>query len=549
MENNEFHSDRNNESPKPLRKLPRLNNSGNHAKHEAVSNEYHGRYEADPNEYHGKYEADPNEYHGKYEAAPHEYHGKYEADPDEYHGKYEAAPSEYHGKHEAVSHEQPIRREVLRRESAEEDRIPPKKCAANRIPHDYDDEYDNYDDDNKKRRRKFSFKDAAIKFVAIAATIVVIFGLVLNVPIFVDVKGGGNISLINYFKKQTPMAKEGELDKGSIQNNLNINYDKVDMDYNDGLDLPQLVEGQYSVLFLGFEPDEYNTDIMWIFQFDIGNGKLNILQIPRDTCLPDYTSSVTKKFNSIYTMGNPEINPPIQRTVNAVQENFGIPIDAYVTTTCPDIVEIIDILGGIPIHIDNEIVFEPKKVIPAGDVVLSGEQSEWFMRFRKEWLQGDIGRMQNQRRFMAAAMNKLMNIVEEEGRLKLYSYIKEIYDKELMYTDLSVGDIGKIADFASTISMEDAQVNMVPGEDAIFYAADGNAYSVYSVHKQATIDLLNKYYRPYQTDMTEYDTSIVELVTDYSYNLYDDTGITLEELETATEPPRDPNVQGWQKEG
>ena len=343
MENNEFHSDRNNQSPRPLRKLPRLKNSG-------ASNEYHGKYEADPREYHGKYEAAPHEYHRKYEAAPHEYHGKYEADHGEYYGKHEAVSDEYHGRHE-----------TSRRELADEYGGVPKKRAADIRKRSYDDEYDYYDDDsddNKKRRTKFSFKNAVIKFAAITATIVVIFGLVLNVPIFVDVKSGGNISLINYFKKQTPMAKEGELDKGSIQNNLNINYDTVDVNYNDGLDLPQLVEGQYSVLFLGFEPDEYNTDIMWIFQFDIGHGKLNILQIPRDTCLPDYTSSVTKKFNSIYTMGNPEINPPIQRTVNAVQENFGIPIDAYVTTTCPDIVEIIDILGGIPIHIDNEIVFE-----------------------------------------------------------------------------------------------------------------------------------------------------------------------------------------------
>ena len=140
--------------------------------------------------------------------------------------------------------------------------------------------------------------------------------------------------------------------------------------------MPQLVEGQYSILFLGFDEDEYNTDVMWVIQFDIGHGKLNILQIPRDTCLPDYTSSVTRKFNSIYTMGNSEINPPIQRTVNAVQENFGIPIDAYITTACFDIVEMVDIIGGIPIHLDNEIIYEADKIIPAGDVVLNGQQAE-----------------------------------------------------------------------------------------------------------------------------------------------------------------------------
>lgn len=400
---------------------------------------------------------------------------------------------------------------------------------------------------NSAKRKGFSLKDFLVKFIAIVSSVVIIFALVLNMPIVADTEGGVNISLINLFKNQKPAAKEGELNKDNVIQNLNIDDDAVPDDFDDGLDLPQLVEGQYSVLFLGFEPDEYNTDIMWIFQFDIGHGGLNILQIPRDTCLPDYTSSVTKKFNSIYTMGDPEVQPPIQRVVNAVQENFGIPIDAYVTTTCDDIVKIIDIIGGVPIHIDNEIVFEPDKVIPEGDVVLDGNQSVWFIRFRREWVQGDIGRMQNQRRFMAAAMGKLSNIIEDEGRLKLYSYIKEVYDNDLLYTDLSIGDMSKIADFASTISMEKAQVNMVPGEDAVFYAVDGNAYSVYSVHKQETIDLLNEYYRPYQRKMTESDTSIVELITEHQYETYDDMGASLDDIEKSTEPVRDSNVAPYQK--
>lgn len=399
----------------------------------------------------------------------------------------------------------------------------------------------------KHKKNKFSFKDFLIKIFAVASSVVIIFALVLNMPIVVDTDNGDNISLINLFKNQKPAAKEGELNKENVIKNLNIDTDTVPEDFDDGLDLPQLVEGQYSVLFLGFEPDEYNTDIMWVFQFDIGHGELNILQIPRDTCLPDYTSSVARKFNSIYTMGDPETQPPIQRVVNAVQENFGIPIDAYVTTTCDDIVDIIDIIGGVPIHIDNEIVFEPDKIIPSGDVVLDGNQSVWFIRFRREWLQGDIGRVQNQRRFMAAAMKKLSSVIEDEGQLKLYSYIKEIYDNDLLYTDLSIGDMSKLADFASTISMENAQVNMVPGEDAIFYAADGNAYSVYSVHKQETIDLLNEHYRPYQRKMTEKDTTIVELVTEHQYETYDDTGASLDEIQEATEPVRDPNVTPYQK--
>ncbi len=486
-------------APKPLRKLVKVNKD-TFENYPPANEVYRGRYEAEPGEYHGLHEAPQSEYHGLHEAPRSEYRGQHEAQP--YSGSYADDDGGY-----------------------------------------YDYGYD-YEDDRPKKR--FSLKDAVIKTVAVVTSIVLIGALILNMPILLDKKTGGNVSVIYYLKHAQPMAKEGEINKENVT--LNIDTEKIDETYNDGLDLPQLIEGQYSILFLGFDEDEFNTDVMWIVQFDIGNCEMNILQIPRDCCLPDYTSSPAKKFNSVYSMGDYNIDPPIQRVVNAVQENFGIPIDAYITTACFDIVRMVDIIGGIPIHLDNEIIYESDKIIPAGDVTLTGEQAEWFIRFRTEWLQGDIGRMQNQRRFMAATMMKLFDIVENEGRLKLYSYIKQIKEEDLIYTDLSIDDMGKVADFASTLSMENVRVNMVPGEEATFYADDGEESAVYSVHKAATIALINKYYRPYQRAMTPDDTSIVELVLDHKYDVYDDTGIDFEELEDATEPLRDPEKKPWWKE-
>ncbi|MBO6116166.1 MAG: LCP family protein [Ruminococcus sp.] len=521
------------ERPKPLKKLVRANNTAfsqyppanepYRGQHEAPSGEYHGQHEAPSGEYHGQHEVPSGEYHGQHEAPSGEYHGQHEAPAGEYRGKHEAPAGEYHGKHEAPA--EPYR----------------GRYEADNSDDDYDEDYEEYDAEKKR----ISAKDVIIKTVSVLTSIAVICMLVLNMPIFVDKNTGGNVSLVYLFKHAQPMAKEGQLKKENVE--LNLNTEVVTPEFNDGLDLPQLVEGQYSILFLGFDEEELNSDVMWVVQFDIGNGAMNILQIPRDCCLPDYTSSVTKKFNSIYSCGDPN-KIPIQRVVDAVQENFGIPIDAYITTACFDIVRMVDIIGGIPIHLDNEIIYEADKIIPAGDVVLDGQQAEWFVRFRHEWLQGDIGRMQNQRRFMAAAMMKLFNIVEDEGRIKLYSYIKQIKDEELIYTDLSIDDMSKVADFASTLSMDNVHVNMVPGEDAWFYADDGEKYSVYSVHKQETIDMLNEYFRPYQVDMNEDSTTIVELVLDHSYAVYDDTGTSFEELETATEPLRDPEKKPWWKE-
>lgn len=399
------------------------------------------------------------------------------------------------------------------------------------------------EDDGEKA---FPWADLAIKIGSITASLVIIAVMILNMPIiwFNDKRDGTkkNVSVLYYLKNEQFLGHiEGNIDKK--KNDPQIDPSAVEPDYDDGLDLPQKMEGQFSVLFLGFDETITNTDVMWILEFDIKAAKLNILQVPRDTFMPDYTNSPSGRANSIYMCGREDVNPPIQRVVDAVEQSFGIPIDAYITTVCTDIVDMVDLIGGIPMHLDEEIVYEGDKIIPAGDIVLDGKQAEWFIRFRHDWLEGDIGRVKNQRRFMAAAMNKLIDIVDGgAGHATLYKYLMEIYKHEWLATDMSVADLTKLGDFAGTLSMENVRVNMVPGEgldnDHLYTGSDGKQYSLYSIHKRQAIDMLNKYFRPYQRKMTEMDTAIVELITEHTYDFYDDTGATLAELEDSTEPPR-----------
>lgn len=501
--------------PKPLRTLKRVNPAG--------------EISADKNKYHGKYEASPSApYKGLHEAeASQPYHGLHEAEPSaEYQGKYESKP------------------DVSQRRAYDDGN---DRAAYGNEPLQRNDR-DNYYVDNgvyePEKKKKFSWKDGIVKTLSILVSFVLIFVLVLNLPILWYKKNGQQerVSIVTYFKRWQPLVEiEGELDKTNVK--PNINPAVVPENYDDGLDLPQIVEGQYTVLFLGFEPDNFNTDVMWVCQFDLGAGKLRILQIPRDTAVPDFTTSASTKFNSIYSMGLPAEMSPVQRVVNAVQQNFGIPIDAYITTKCSDIEGIIDLIGGIPMNLDSPINFDVGQTIDAGDIVLNGQQSVWFVRYRSGWLEGDIGRMQNQRRFMAAAMQKLLDISKNDGKMKLYSYIKEIYDRQLIATDMSVEDMSKLSDFCGTLSMDSVQVDMVPGEGSTkqnpYFGVDGNEYSIYSIHKQETIDLLNEYYRPYQMPLTgDGDTAIVEYFTDHHYSNYDNKTETLDELLNGDAPAR-----------
>lgn len=454
------------------------------------------------------------------------------------------AEPEYHGLHEAPQIDIAIEGEERPQESAPRQVYHGAHEKGRREDFVESADYEDYEDEEKpKGKKKKSKKDALIKLAAILVSIVSIITLFLNMPILWYKKAGQpdeRVSIINYFKRWQPTGDiEGDLEKPQID--LSVDTDIVNDDFTDGLDLPQLIEGQYTVLFLGFDEDQELTDVIWICQFDIAAAKLHILQIPRDSAVPNYTSNPTTKINSVYYYAWDQDSSKIQRVVNCVQENFGIPIDAYITTTCFDIVDIVDLVGGIPMNIDNEIVYEADKIIPAGEnVILTGEQAEWFVRFRHDWLQGDIGRVQNQRRFMAAAMQKILSIVKDEGRLKLYSYLNTIYKKKWIATNMSVDDLSKLADFGSTLTMENVSVNMVPGEDAAYIGSDGVQYSIYSIHKRATVDMLNEYFRPYQRPMLLSESNIMEFVSEYEYQyeLYDDTGITFKDLEKATEPPR-----------
>jgi len=520
---------------------------------------YHGRYEKDPSEYdmssdtpvyHGRYEKTDDEY----EASPvretmSSYQGRYASDADTSYktDSVEEYEDFYRAKHEAGTLRPAVEIEAQR--NSEEDNAASAvierilKRADEKVREERRRKSERHAGKKDTKRKRTSGKkghDTLIKSGSLILSLVLMLAMILNMPILLYKKSGQpdeRVSIVKYLKKWQPTVDiEGELQQNSMD--LKIKTDVVESDFTDGLDLPQLVEGQYSVLFVGFDETEQLTDVVWVCQFDIGSGMLNILQIPRDLAVPDYTNSPTCKFNSIYTEGDYYVKPPIQRVVNAVQENFGIPIDAYITTACFDIADMVDLVGGIPMHVDNEIMYEADKIIPEGDVTLSGDQAEWFVRFRREWAEGDIGRMQNQRKFMAAAMQKLLSIVKDDGRIKLYGYLNEIYKNQWIATNMSLEDLSKLADFASTLSLDSVRVNMVPGEGANYIAEDGMEYSFYSVHKYATVTMLNQYYRPYQDKLKTSDVALVEYVEDYNNRAYDDTSETLNEVETADEPKR-----------
>ena len=357
----------------------------------------------------------------------------------------------------------------------------------------------------KKKRRRMNGKERVGIVFAIAAALFLCIMMVLNMKLIPVteydqfgrvIEPARRISVMEKFRAWQPFLEiDGELESKeySFAPTQEVIQTPKGM-FDDGLDLDQIQEGQFAVLFLGTDESRSNTDVIMLAMFDIRNNQIHILQIPRDTFVPGYTS--------LYTQGTPE-KAPVQRVVDCLEMTFRIPIDRYVTTSCSDIGKIVDIIGGVPIDMPYDILYEADKEIKKGKQVLNGQQAEWMVRFRHDYSEGDIGRMKAQRIFMAAAMKKVCDI----NSIEMLSYINKIVDKKLIGSNLTVDEISKLSDFASSIGMDRITMHMLPGEGYDYYPPNPQngieKYSVWMMHKQPVIRMLNDYFRPYFEDEKE----------------------------------------------
>ena len=139
---------------------------------------------------------------------------------------------------------------------------------------------------SKKAPRKSgvgkTIKDKTIMVASILCSVVLIAVMVFNAPIIaykkIDANGTtvSNISIVKYIKQWQPLVElEGTLQKPAANNSavLDLRSD-LDSNLDDGLDLSQIVEGQYTILFLGMDESGELSDVDWLFQFNLLAGTL-----------------------------------------------------------------------------------------------------------------------------------------------------------------------------------------------------------------------------------------------------------------------------------
>ncbi len=219
-----------------------------------------------------------------------------------------------------------------------------------------------------------------------------------------------------------------------------------------------------NILLLGVDSNGPNTlpfsgvrsDTMIILNIDTRGKSVNAISIPRDSKVYLADGHGVQKINAAYAIGG------IELTKKTIEETLGIKIHNYLIINAEGVRKLIDTIGGVPIHIDQNMHYNDYSAklhinFTKGDYVLNGEQAEGYLRFRKDSL-GDIGRVHRQQKFVKALIEQLKS---PEALRKIPEALKiaNLYTR----TDLNLYQMSQFAAIAHDIDLNKVEFIMLPG--------------------------------------------------------------------------------------
>lgn len=276
-----------------------------------------------------------------------------------------------------------------------------------------------------------------------------------------------------------------------------------------------------NILFAGIDKAANHTDAMMLISFVPDQKKISVLQLPRDTFYRGYGQPL--RINQILSREsrNHITRSPEQRTTQMIAKLLGVSIDHYLFMDLNAFGALVDDIGGVPIDIPAPMYYddpsqELKIDFPAGKTVLNGKKAQAFVRFRSEYITGDLGRLDAQKIFLSAFFDALLSKSDLKFASKL---LKDIKGKTK--TDLSLAELTDfVRYFAANRPFDDIRFMTLPGE-ATRYANKSGAW-YYIPYKEASNALLAEYFAGGAFDTEQLTT---DLRKQHFQNIYCTKGV------------------------
>lgn len=285
---------------------------------------------------------------------------------------------------------------------------------------------------------------------------------------------------------------------------------------------------KYVFLVAGFDDAAENTDVLFTVSFDAKKSEARIAQIPRDTYF-DF-GKVQNKINQMYaskiTEGKSE-KSALNETSMEIANAFGAEFDGFFGITIKTFKKLVDALGGLDINLTEEktidIDGEDPIILQKGNNHIDGEIAERFVRYRRGYAMGDLGRMDAQKMFLNALFTKVLSGVKIQTLFKAVSIVeKEVITNVKLYDFINV-----FIDVINSKGNKNAFYATVPGEPA----ENENGVSFYILNRKSAAELA----RNYMFATEEFDKKHVFQKSDNeTFNcIYGDDSIKLKEYSSS----------------
>lgn len=148
------------------------------------------------------------------------------------------------------------------------------------------------------------------------------------------------------------------------------------------------------------------SDTMIVASIDPKDGTVGLLSIPRDTRVAIPGRKGFDKVTHAYAYGGPQL------AVRTVENFLGVPIHYYVAMDWQGFINIVDILGGVGLYVEQDMNYDDPYAslsihLKKGYQHLDGVKAGQYVRYRHDEL-GDIGRVQRQQRFLRAMTDEML---------------------------------------------------------------------------------------------------------------------------------------------
>ena len=287
------------------------------------------------------------------------------------------------------------------------------------------------------------------------------------------------------------------------------NGDKVDV--SSLLNSGTRIDDVFTFVVGAVDEDETRTDALMVATMDTKDKTINVMNIPRDTMCNNTATGASKKINAAYGMDTGGKGGNIEQTSKEIERLMGFRPDKYVIVNFDGIAAIVDAIGGV----DYDVPFDMKYDDPSqnlhidlkkGQQHLDGKQTVGFLRWRHnndytvQYTNGDEGRVENQQKFLKSLAGQVLQI---KNVTKIRSIAEAVFKN--VKTDFSAGELLWMGMQAMQIDNSSIQFFTLPGYGKMSTAGTSVQYSFFFPYYDQTLELVNKYFNPYEEPISKLD--------------------------------------------